>query len=85
MEAAARRQRAVRDDVGAEDDRRKYVIGHDLGRYLAALETDLETMPPEVVLESEARCESARQFDLTPILHAFERNWITVATGYLQP
>ena len=37
------------------DDRRQHVIGRDLDRYLAALETDLETMPPEVVLDRVAR------------------------------
>ena len=37
------------------EDRRKHVIQRDFGRYLAALETDLETMPPEVVLDRVAR------------------------------
>jgi hypothetical protein len=37
------------------EDRRNHVIQRDLGRYLEALETDLETMPPEVVLDRVAR------------------------------
>jgi DNA replication ATP-dependent helicase Dna2 len=37
------------------DERRTQVIERDLGRYLKALETDLETMPPEVVLDRIVR------------------------------
>ncbi len=37
------------------EDRRNHVIQRDFGRYLEALETDLETMPPEVVLDRVAR------------------------------
>jgi hypothetical protein len=37
------------------EDRRKRVVERDLQRFLSALETDLETMPPEVVCSRVAR------------------------------
>jgi DNA replication ATP-dependent helicase Dna2 len=37
------------------EERRNHVIDHDLGCYVRALETDLETMPPEVVLDRVVR------------------------------
>jgi DNA replication ATP-dependent helicase Dna2 len=37
------------------EERRTHVVDRDLGRYLRALESDLETMPPEVVLDRIVR------------------------------